>query len=174
MRISTGAKWLAPIAALVLVMAVATPAFADDPHVVVSAQVQPQDYGIVLDSGSSLNYGTPQLGVNSVGDIYNTPITVRNVGTVPCGLRVIGDDPNNGMGQSWYLSDMQGSDQAVWNIQGNMYSVNVKDSMYGSQMIGDWLYPGQSYQYWAYLNMPTSSAGYGTYSFDANIYATAP
>ena len=128
----------------------------------------------MLDSGSNLNYGTPQLNTSYVNEMYGTPITVRNVGTVPCQLTVLGTDATNGMGGYWNLYDYPGMNQFVWNINGNMYNVNIKDSMWGAQTIANNLYPGSSAQYSTYLDMPNSSSSYGTYSFSADIYATSP
>lgn len=158
-----------------LLLATAAPAFATD-SVTVNAQVDVNPYSIVLDSGANLDYGMLEVG-DAAFSMFGNWIMVRNDGSMPAQLSVIGTDASNGLGGTWELDQLStGADQFTWRMSGPWGSANVADDSASTLLFDPAMdfAPGQAVWFDSMLSMPTSTSGYGNYSWSGTIYATAP
>lgn len=163
------------ILAFALLLAMAAPAMAAN-SVTVNAEVDVDPYSIVLENGANLDYG--MLGVGEAGfSLFGEWIVVRNDGSMPAQLSVIGTDASNGLGGTWELDRFStGADQFTWRMGGPWGLANVADDSASTLLFDPAMdfAPGQAVWFDNMLSMPTSTSGYGNYSWSGTIYATAP
>lgn len=159
--------------ALGLLFTVAVPAFATG-SATVNAQVEVNPYSIVLDEGANLDYGTLNPGDVAMPGLERW-IMVRNNGGADVQLSVIGTDATNGTGGVWELDPMSvGADQFRWEMVGPLINFVGVDDVSTTPLSIMPLFPGEAKIIDSILHMPTSTTAYGTYSWSATIYATAP
>jgi len=158
--------------ALVLMLAVAAPAFAGDGVGEVQASVEMDQYCVNLELGSDLSFGTAGVG-EAAEEVNDHAIIVRNSGTGAAQIMVQGTDATGPGGATWALADEAGWGSFAW------YFVNSSPEADGTPVYvskdARVLVPSLAYQETVALNAklmtPTCSTIPGVFTWSATIYA---
>lgn len=172
MKKHTTSTLAAAITTLVVLLAVATPAFAENGTAQVTASVEMEQYCVNLELGSDLTFGTAGIG-DAVPEINDHAIIVRNSGTGAATIMIQGTDATGPNDSRWSLSDVPGSGAFAW------YFVNNAPDSEGNAVFvsrdARVLVRNLGYQETVALNAtlmtPTCTRTPGMYTWGATIYA---
>ncbi len=159
------------ITTLVVLLAMAAPAFATDAGQV-QASVQMEQYCVNLELGSDLSFGAAGLG-QAVEEIDDHAIIIRNSGTGAATIMVQGTDASGPDGATWTLADTVDRGAFAW------YFIDLsEDSTHPAVFVSKEprvLLDRLEYQETIALNTvlltPTCSVAPGVFTWDATIYA---
>lgn len=172
MKKHTTSTLAAVITTLVMLLAMATPAFAQNGTALVTASVEMEQYCVNLELGSDLTFGAAGIG-DAVQEINDHAIIVRNSGTGAATIMIQGTDATGPNDTGWSLSDSPGPGAFAW------YFINNAPESDGSAVFvskdARVLVPILGYQETVALNAtlmtPTCTRTPGTYNWSATVYA---
>lgn len=131
-------------------------------------------YGVNVNSGESLDYGSQGPGTTNVPPTGSEQTVVQSTGLLPCRILIQGGAATRqGGGGSWTAveSDSPGANQYSWKfVKTSGGSVWVSGS---SNVLMTSLLPGTTVTCDTQLDMPSSYSSAGTYTFTATVSATA-
>jgi len=172
MKKHTTSTLAAAITTLVVVLAMAAPAFAANGGAQVQASVEMEQFCVNLDLGSQLSFGAAGLG-EEVREVNDQAILVRNSGSDAATIMIQGTDASGPDGATWTLADHAARGSFAWRFvdnapgaAGNPVFVS-RDARVLVQNLGY----RQAVALNATLLTPTCSTRPGVYTWGATIYA---
>ncbi len=162
----------AAIMTLVVVLAMAAPAFAEDSGSQVNASVEMEEYCVNLDLGSDLRFGTAGLG-EAVEEVDDHAIIIRNSGSGAATIMVQGTDATGPDGATWTLGDTADRGTFAWyfvDLAEDTTNPAVFVSKEPRVLISELDYL-ETVALNTVMLTPTCSTAPGTFTWDATIYA---
>jgi len=172
MKTHTTTTLAAAITTLVVVLAMAAPAFAQDSGAQVNASVEMEQYCVNLDLGTDLSFGAAGIG-EAIDEINDHAIIVRNSGSGSAAIMVQGTDATGPDGATWALGDAPDRGTFAWYFVDNSPE-STSEAVFVSKDPRV-LVPSLGYMETAVLNAtmmtPTCSMKPGVFTWSATIYA---
>ena len=171
MKKHTTSTLAAAITTLVVVLAMASPAFANG-GAQVQASVEMQQFCVNLDLGSELSFGAAGLG-EEVREVNDQPILVRNSGSDAATIMIQGTNASGPDGSTWALADHADRKSFAWHFADNAPGAagNPVFVSTDARVLVQNLGYRQAVALNATLLTPTCSTRPGVFTWGATIYA---
>ncbi len=171
MKTHTTSRLAALFATLVLVFAVATPAYANVAGSQVNASVELAEYCVNLDLGDELTFGSAGLS-EAVPELNDSSILIRNSGAGAARVMIQGTDAT-GPSATWRLADEVGRGVFSWYLteMGDGATGNPIYVSTSPRVLKENLGYLQSVAFSPTLLTPNCTPAGGVYTWSATIYA---